>query len=575
MTQIAQKPLVAILLAAATLSGCAGIESTGSETAPARLAPGGEVSDVDLIGKLNEYAPFRLDTDLSDLSANQQRVVVKLIAAAEIMDDLFWRQAYGDDWADFRASFDGAARQLVDINYGPWDRLGGDAPLFRGIGPKPSGAGFYPVDMSSEEFAAWDAPDKDGLYSLVRRDEAGDLTLVPYHDAYKVALQAAARHLTEAADLADNAAFAGYLRLRAAALITDDYQPSDLAWMDMKDNELDVIIGAIETYEDQRYGYRAAYEAYVLRKDLEWSRSLEHFATFLPALQEGLPVAPEYKTEIPGSDSDLGAYDVLYYAGHSNAGSKTIAVNLPNDEAVQLSKGTRRLQLKNAMQAKFEKILAPLADELIVPDQREHVTFDAFFANTMFHEVAHGLGIKQTINDHGLVRNSLLETASSLEEGKADVLGLYMVTRLHEAGELGDVSLMDNYVTFVASIFRSVRFGASSAHGKANMLRFNYFLDRGAFRRDDATGQYEIDFDKMQAAMNDLSALILTIQGDGDVAAARKLTAELGIIRPQLAADLDRLTRLGIPVDITFAQGVDELGLTALQAREGLSRGAF
>ena len=566
---------VAALVIAAMLAGCAGVETTGSPSAPARLAPSGSPLDLDLTARRDEYASFRLDTDLSDLSPNQQRLIVKLIGAAEIMDDLFWRQAYGDGSAQFIASLDGAARRMAEINYGPWDRLGGDEPFLASYGAKPSGAAFYPTDMTDEEFDAWVQPGKDGLYSLVRRDEDGALTLVPYRVAYADALAAAARLLREAADLADNPAFADYLTLRADALVTDEYQPSDLAWMDMKDNELDVVIGAIETYEDQRYGFRAAYEAYVLKKDLGWSRSLAHFATFLPALQAGLPVPDAYKTETPGRNSDLGAYDVLYYAGHSNAGSKTIAINLPNDEAVQLSKGTRRLQLKNAMQAKFEKILEPLADELIVPEQRGHVTFDAFFANTMFHEVAHGLGIKGTINGRGPVRFALRETASSLEEGKADVLGLYMVTKLHEAGELGDASLMDNYVTFVASIFRSVRFGASSAHGKANMLRFNYFLDRGAFRRDEVSGQYEIDFDAMQVAMRDLSALILTIQGDGDLDAARELTGSLGVVRPQLAADLERLTRLGIPVDIVFEQGIAELGLTALQANDGISRGAF
>lgn len=557
------------------MAGCAGIEQTGTLDTRASLTGDTTSLPERNAGLLDQYAPFRLNADLSELSENQQRLIVKLIDAAIIMDELFWRQAYGDDWAAFVRSLDGSVKTLATINYGPWNRLDGDLPFVPGVTEKPRGAGFYPTDMSDAEFDAWDQAGKDGLYSLVRRDAERDLVLIPYHEAYRDALAVAAARLREASELAENDAFAGYLRLRADALVTDDYQPSDLAWMDMKDNPLDVVIGAIETYEDQRYGYRAAYEAYVLKKDLVWSRNLAHFATFLPALQRDLPVPALYKQERPGVNSDLGAYDVLYYAGHSNAGSKTIAINLPNDEVVQLSKGTRRLQLKNAMRAKFEKILEPLADELIVPEQRQYVTFDAFFANTMFHEVAHGLGIKNTVDGNGTVRWALREVASSLEEGKADVLGLYMVTKLHEAGELGNASLMDNYVTFVASIFRSIRFGASSAHGKANMLRFNYFLDRGAFRRDPTSGQYAIEFEAMKAAMDDLSALILTIQGDGDLARARALTDELGVIRPTLAADLERLTALGIPVDITFEQGMAVLGLTDLQARDGLGRGAF
>jgi hypothetical protein len=257
----------------------------------------------------------------------------------------------------------------------------------------------------------------------------------------------------------------------------------------------------------------------------------------------------------------LNAYDVIFYAGHSNAGSKTIAINLPNDEKVQLSKGTRRLQLKNAMQAKFEKILEPIASVLIDESQRRHVTFDAFFANTMFHEVAHGLGIKNTITGKGTVRESLLDIASSMEEGKADILGLYMITELHEAGELGEIDLRDNYVTMMASLFRSIRFGASSAHGKANMLRFNFFEEQGAFVRDEASGTYSVDFERMETAMTALSSLLLTLQGDGDYDGAVRLTADKGVIGDQLRQDLQRLTEASIPVDITFTQGVDVLGL--------------
>ena len=268
-----------------------------------------------------------------------------------------------------------------------------------------------------------------------------------------------------------------------------------------------------------------------------------------------------YKAEEPGTDSDLNAYDVIYYAGHSNAGSKTIAINLPNDEAVQLAKGTRRLQLKNAMQAKFEQILVPITGVLIDESQREFVTFDAFFANTMFHEVAHGLGIKNTVNQRGTVREALKDVASSMEEGKADILGLYMITALHDAGELGDVDIRDYYTTFMASVFRSIRFGASSAHGKANMVRFNFFSERGAFVRDAEAGTYRVDFERMEEAMASLSELLLVLQGDGDYEGARTLTEEKGVIGTQLQADLDRLTAADIPVDIIFRQGLSELAL--------------
>jgi hypothetical protein len=294
---------------------------------------------------------------------------------------------------------------------------------------------------------------------------------------------------------------------------------------------------------------------------MAWSERLARFAKYLPELQTGLPVPDAYKQETPGSDADLNAYDVVYYAGHCNAGSKTIAINLPNDEQVQLEKGTRRLQLKNAMLAKYNQILVPISELLIAEDQRQHITFDSFFGNTMFHEVAHGLGIKNTLNDSGTVRGALKEHASALEEGKADILGLYMVQKLREKGEITEGELMDDYVTFMAGIFRSVRFGASSAHGVANMIRFNFFEGAGAFSRDEATGTYRVNVEAFEQAVRDLGERILTLQGDGDYDGVAALVAEMGQVGPQLQADLDRLAQASIPVDIVFEQGVEVLGL--------------
>ena len=547
------------LVALVLLGACGGADKPAPATG---IEPPRMQSTVLASVRPDVYAEFSLVSDLGHLSEGQRRMVVLLIEASQIMDDLFWRQAYGDDYQEWLASIGiDEVRRFAELNYGPWDRLNDEAPFMEGFGEKPLGARFYPEDMTREEFEAADLPGKDSLYSFVRRNEAGELTVVPYHVEFADELARAAGLLREAAELAVDEEFADYLRVRADALVTDEYQASDYAWMDVKSNSVELVIGAIESYEDRLFGYKAAYEAYVLIKDMEWSERLEKFAAFLPELQEGLPVDSEYKTETPGTDSDLNAYDVIYYAGHSNAGSKTIAINLPNDEVVQLAKGTRRLQLKNAMEAKFEKILEPIAAVLIDEGQRRYVSFDAFFANTMFHEVAHGLGIKNTVNGRGTVREALKDVASSMEEGKADVLGLYMITKLHEAGELGDADLMDNYVTFMAGIFRSVRFGASSAHGKANMVRFNYFEEQGAFVRDVEKGTYRVDFARMQEAMTSLSNLLLTLQGDGDYDGALRLTNGNGAIGTQLQADLDRLTEADIPVDIVFSQGLAELGL--------------
>ena len=507
------------------------------------------------------YAPVSLTADLGHLSDAQKQMIPLLIEASTIMDGLFWQQAYGDKDDLLSGIDDPKQRRFAEINYGPWDRLDGDQPFVEQYGEKPLGARFYPEDMTKEEFEAWDQPGKDGLYSIIRRNQAGELELVSYSDVFKAELSEAADLLRQAADLAEDPEFAQYLRLRADAFLSDEYQPSDMAWMDMKNNPIDLVIGPIETYEDKLFGYRAAFEGYVLVKDLEWSDRLTRFAAFLPELQAGIPVPDAYKQETPGSDADLNAYDVVFYAGDCNAGSKTIAINLPNDEEVQLAKGTRRLQLKNAMLAKFNQILVPISEMLIAEDQRDHITFDAFFGNTMFHEVAHGLGIKNTITGNGTVRKALKEHASALEEGKADILGLYMVQSLRERGEITEGELMDNYVTFMAGIFRSVRFGASSAHGKANMIRFNFFSEAGAFSRDEETGVYRINVEAFEAAVKDLSSTLLTLQGDGDYETVDAFVGEYAAVGPQLQNDLDRLANAAIPVDIVFDQGVSVLGL--------------
>ncbi|WP_338768029.1 Zn-dependent hydrolase [Bernardetia sp. ABR2-2B] len=507
------------------------------------------------------YAPFKLTTDISTLSESEKKMIPLLIEAAKIMDGLFWQQAYMGDKDSLMATLDDAdTKKFVEINYGLWDRLENNQPFMEGVGEKPLGANFYPTDMTKEEYEAFDNEEKSSLYTFLRRDAEGKLMIVPYHEKFKADLEKAADYLRQAAEIAEDEGLKKHLTLRADAITTDDYMASDMAWMDMKTNGIDIIIGAIETYEDHLYGQKAAYSSYVLVKDKTWSERLEKYAALLPQLQKDLPVDAKYKAEKPGSDSQLNAYDVVFYAGDCNAGSKTIAVNLPNDEEVQLKKGTRRSQLKNAMKAKFDQILMPISEMLITPEQRKHITFDAFFENTMFHEVAHGLGIKNTINDKGTVRESLKDLASALEEGKADILGLYMVTKLREMGELSEGELMDNYTTFLAGIFRSVRFGAASAHGKANMIRFNFFNEKGAFEKLE-DGTYKVNPDKMAEAVNELSAKILTLQGDGDYEGVTLLANEMGVIKADLQADLDRLSDANIPVDIIFEQGADVLGL--------------
>jgi len=507
------------------------------------------------------YTSVKLTTDLSQLSDQDKQIIPILIEAGKIMDKLFWQESYGDKEALLNGLSSEKEKAFAEINYGPWDRLNNNEPFIEGVGEKPAGAQFYPSDMTKEEFDGWNNSHKTNLYTMIRRDESGKLKHIYYHEFFKEDIAKVSELLIEASNITTNKSFKYYLQLRADALKRDAYNGSDIAWLALENNTIDVVIGPIENYEDQLFGYKAAHECYVLVKDLDWSKKLEKYKNLLPELQKNLPVDNKYKQDAIGGNAQLNAYDVVFYAGDCNAGSKTIAVNLPNDETIQQEHGTRRSQLKNAMRAKYDKILLPISNELIAQDQRKHITFEAFFGNTMFHEVAHGLGIKNTINNKGTVREALKEQASALEEGKADILGLWMVSQLFEMGEIEDGELMDNYVTFLAGIFRSVRFGASSAHGKANMLRFNYFEEQGAFSYNSADGTYRVNFDKMNAAVNGLSELIIQLQGKGDYEGVKQLMEEKAVIGKQLQDGLNQLSEAGIPVDVVFEQGVEKLGL--------------
>jgi len=547
-----------LLLASFLVSSC------GKENDPATRVESDENAAHTSVAenpRFDIYATVSLASDLGHLSDKQQKMLGLLIDAAEITNDIFWLQVWGDREELLNSIEDPKARKFAFYNYGPWDRLAADQPFLEGHGARPLGARFYPEDMTKEEFEAWDQEGKDGQYSIVQRDAGGNLELVPYSVAFADQISRIVKLLDQAADLAEDREFGEYLRLRALALLSDDYQASDMAWMDMKNNAIELVIGPVESYQDALYGYRTAFETFVLIKDQAWSERLARFAQYMPELQKGLPVPDKYKQEMGGADADLNAYDLIYCAGDCNSGSKTIAINLPNDAEVQLVKGTRRLQLKNAILAKFNQILVPIADELIADDQRQHITFNSFFGNIMFHEVAHGLGIKYTLDGKGTVGAALKEHTSALEEGKADILGLYMVQRLREMGEITEGELMDDYVSFLAGIFRSVRFGASSAHGRANMIRFNFFSEAGAFSRNEETGKYRVNVPQFEKAVEDLSRTLLTLQGDGNYDTVASFVAEKGNVSAQLQADLDRLSANNIPVDIVYQQGKEVLGL--------------
>ena len=509
--------------------------------------------------KVEEFASFELKADLGKLTANEKEILGIFLDIADVMDELFWLQAYGNK-ADMDTISDEYTKQFAMINYGPWERLDAMKPFVSGFGEKPLGANFYPKDMTEQEFKKLKDANKNSLYTVIRRDENGKLVVKWYKDEYKTQIDKVCALLDKAIALAQDKGLKKYLTERKKAFETDNYFASDMAWMDMKESKLDFVVGPIENYEDRLYGTKAAYEAFVLLKDEEESAKLSKFTAMLPELQKSLPCDDKFKKEVPGTESDINVYNVLFYAGDCNAGSKTIAINLPNDEKVQLAKGARRLQLKNAMQAKFDKILLPIAENTMAKEQLANVKFDAFFYNVTFHEVAHGLGIKNTINGKGAVRTALGNQYSAWEEAKADILGLYMVCSLIDKGEISTISKNDAIATFIAGILRSVRFGLTSAHGVANMMCFNFFEDHKAFTQNEA-GLYTIDFNNATKAISGWAAKILEVEGLGDIAEAKAYSEANGKIRPTLQKSLDKINGLGIPKDIRFEQGRKVLGL--------------
>ena len=508
--------------------------------------------------KVEEFAPVELKSDLASGLNDKEKELVKIFfQIGKITDDLFWKQTFGDKSLLDTIS-DNYAKDFAMIHYGVWDRLDNNKPFIEGYGEKLPMCNYYPHDITLEEFNAFEDENKDSWYTVIRRNDDGSLKSVWYHEEYAEEIGQICALLEKAVALAENPGLKNYLEKRIEAFKTDDYLASDLAWMDMKDSKIDFVTGPIESYDDKFRETKTSYESFILLKDEERSKDLAKFVSMLPALQKELPCAPEYKTFVPGTSSDLNVYDVVFYAGDCNAGSKTIAINLPNDDRVHALKGTRRLQLRNSMKAKFDKILMPIGELIVTPEQQKYLNFDAFFWNVTFHEVAHGLGVKQTINGKGSVDAAMGTEKTSWEEAKADILGLFMVMKLVEMGEITNITSEDAIATYIAGILRSVRFGAASSHGKANMMCFNYMEKAGAFTRDDK-GQYVIDFEKAKEAMNGWAALILKTQGDGDVEFATKYRAENGSITPALQADLDKINSAGIPRDIRFIQGVDVL----------------
>jgi len=522
-------------------------------------------SELDMFKELNaKYAAYEINRTLPDLTEDQQMLVEKLVEAAKIMDTLFWMQASEDGLA-LREELQAEEGELaalklrfLNINKFRFDRLDNNKP-FLGETPHNPGAAFYPADLTQAELEAYietHPEQKDellGLYTVVRRE--GDmLKAIPFPEYYKEELEQAAAYLREAAELATNESLKRYLNLRADDILTTDYFESDMAWMSLEGNLFDIVIGAIEVYEDGLMNRKAAYEAYVLVKDEAASQELEGYISNMETMQQALPIEAKFKQRSVQLGSSVGVFTQVYTAGHSEAGSKTIAISLPNDPRVREAKGARKVMLRNAIEAKYENILKPIAATMMHADQVDLVTGDMFFSNTLLHEVSHSLGNDYVLNDDGsstdmTIDAALKETSTAIEELKADSGGLFGVDLMIEAGVLEEVNRQQAYATWVAGLFRSVRFGAASAHGVANAISINWMMEKGAVSVDE-NGKWSVDFEQFPVALEELVKTVHTIQHTGDYAAAKALIAEKGTLPEILKEQLAGLEN--IPVDIEF-----------------------
>ncbi|HVT61184.1 MAG TPA: peptidase [Thermoanaerobaculia bacterium] len=517
-----------------------------------------KVSVPDLARRLAQYAPTPLAADLTALSAADRRVLDELVAAARPMNDIFLRQVWRDNpglerqVAALPGSEGGAVRAYFQLNFGPWDRLAGMQP-FLGTIPHPDGAGFYPEDLTKRELESWLAAhpaDKERFTSTttVIRRRHGALVAVPYSEEYADWLKPAAQRLHQAAAASANPTLKRFLELRAQAFANDDYYASDLAWMDV-DAPVEVTIGPYETYEDGLFGYKAAFEAFVTVALPEQSRALARYKERLPWLERNLPIPDAQKNLTRGSESPIRVVDLVYTAGETRAGVQTIAFNLPNDERVREAKGSKKVLLRNMMRAKYDQILVPISARVLVAPQVGDVSFDAYFDAILHHELSHGLGPGSiTLGGRKTeVRLELKELFSTLEEAKADVMGIYNILALLERGEMPEALRRSLEPTYVAGLFRSARFGIDEAHGLGVVTQFNYLQRKGALEVDGA-GRFRAVSEKFPGAIRDLLAAMLTLQATGDYAGTKSFLADYGKPSDSLRQAIARLADL--PVDI-------------------------
>ena len=516
--------------------------------------------DSDLAAKIRRFAPTVLTANISRLSMEDRLALRKIIAAAKYMDPLYRRQVWsGNELLLMQLERYKSALPLhyFLINGGPWSRLDSNEPFIEGVPrEKPPEANYYPEDMTKEEFNSWlsglSAEEKEkatGYFYVIHHDSSGKLKTVPYSEEYREFLNPAAKLLREAAALTTNKTLKDFLNKRAAAFASNDYYDSDVAWMDL-DAPIDVTIGPYETYEDELFGYKAAFEAYVTLRDEAESAKLKKFSKYLQEIEDNLPIDPKYRNPKLGAASPIRVVNEVFSSGEGNSGVQTAAFNLPNDERVVKEKGSKRIMLKNVQDAKFNKILIPISRVVLNPAQQRNLAFEAFFTHILTHELMHGLGPHNiTVNgEQTTVRKQLKELYSAIEEAKADITGLWALQYLIDKGVVDRELQRKLYTTNLASMFRSVRFGITEAHGRGVAMQFNYLTDEGAIRFNEKTATFSVDETRIKAAVRKLASEILTIEAEGSYDKAKALLAQYAVIRPPMKSALDRLKV--VPVDI-------------------------
>jgi hypothetical protein len=529
-----------------------------------------EPEDITMIKEtIDKFVPTELNYDSSNLDEREKMVVEKLYRASKIMDEIFLEQVYSKNdeiKAKLMSENTELAKlqlELFSIMFGPFNRLEHDAP-FIGTEKKPLGANFYPEDMTKEEFdnfiKANPADEKSftSEFTVIRRED-GKLVAIPYSEFWKDKLTKASNLLKEAADYADNPTLKKYLNSRADAFLSNDYYQSDMDWMDVKNNKIEIVIGPYEVYEDALFNYKASFESFLTLKDPVETEKLEVFKKYLRDMEIHLPIPDEYKNLDRGSESPLAVVNEIFTAGDTKAGVQTIAFNLPNDERVRKAKGSKKVMLKNVSQAKYDKLLLPIAEVVLDPDQMQYVTFDAFFTHSLMHEMSHGIGPGFiTVDGRDTeVRKELKETYATLEECKADILGMYNNVFMVEKGVFPETFVNETYVTFLAGTFRSVRFGINEAHGGGNAIIYNYLLEKGGYEYNPETQKVKVNFGKVGTALRDLANVILMIQAKGDYQGAKDLIAKYVVNSPSMETLRKKLDHL--PVDIKPVYQIEEM----------------